>query len=82
MAEPVTVFDFPLLDGALARPAPAAADAFTAAKIETMAKDLIRYRAFNDERAAIRTLSGLGHAQGEIIRLVDRALARAKELAR
>ncbi|WP_316184670.1 hypothetical protein [Bradyrhizobium sp. SZCCHNRI1003] len=78
MANPVIVSDFQLLDGALGR----SSDAFTAAKIETMAKDLIRYRAFNDERAAIRTLSGLGHAQGDIVRLVDRALALAKELAR
>ncbi|WP_316228342.1 MULTISPECIES: hypothetical protein [unclassified Bradyrhizobium] len=78
MADLVTVSDFPLLDGALARPA--SGDAFTAAKIETMAKDLVRYRAF-DERAAIRTLSGRGHAQGDIVRLLDRAIIRAKEMA-
>ncbi|WP_257164644.1 hypothetical protein [Bradyrhizobium sp. SRS-191] len=52
-------------------------DGFTAAKIETMAQDLLRYGACDDERAAIRTLSGRGHGQGEIIRLVDRAMARA-----
>ncbi|MGJ4888903.1 hypothetical protein ACQR1Y_11955 [Bradyrhizobium sp. HKCCYLRH3099] len=55
-------------------------DPFTAAKIAVMAQDLVRYGAFGSESAAIRTLSGRGHGQGDIIRLVDRAMARAREL--
>jgi hypothetical protein len=77
MADPCSISGFPLLDGPLSRPA----EPFTAAKVEVMAKDLVRYCAFDDERAAIRSLSGLGHGQGDIIRLVDAARARAVIIA-
>lgn len=55
-------------------------DGFTAAKIEIMAQDLVRYRAFGNEQDAIRLLSGRGHTAQEIGRLVGRARARAREL--
>jgi hypothetical protein len=66
----------PLIDGSLST----TPDGFTTAKVEAMAQDLIAYAAFDDERAAIRTLSGRGHGQGDIVRLVDRARARARAL--
>ena len=66
----------PLLDAQLARKAPPAAEV-----IEAMAQDLLRYAAHGDERAAIRILSGRGYGQGQIIALVDKARARAVELA-
>jgi hypothetical protein len=69
---------FPLIDGSLS--SPPSSDGFTAAKVETMTQDLIAYAAFDDEHAAIRTLSGRGHGHGDIVRLVDRAMARARAL--
>lgn len=51
-----------------------------AALLARMAGDLVRYNTHGEERAAIRTLSGLGHAQGDIVMLVDDACRLAQEM--
>jgi hypothetical protein len=52
----------------------------SAIKIETMAQELARRNAHGDERTAIRTLSGTGVGQGDIVLFIDKARARAAEI--
>lgn len=59
----------PLLDGALSQTPATTRDQ----KIKAMAADLVEYNAYGDERAAIRTLSGRGYGQGDIVTLLDAA---------
>lgn len=61
--------NIPLLDGELSRTPPATRDQ----KIKAMAADLVEYGTYADERAAIRTLSGQGYVQGDIVAFVDAA---------
>lgn len=65
---------FQLLDGALAQTPATTRDQ----KIKAMAADLVEHGTYVEERAAIRTLSGRGHSQGDIVALLDRARDVAK----
>lgn len=65
----------PPLDGPLSQRA--ADDATT---IEAMAKVLIDYDAVASEREAIRALSSRGFGVGAVVRLTERAQARAQEI--
>jgi hypothetical protein len=49
--------------------------------VEAMAKVLVDYQAFADEREAVRALSSRGFGYGAIVRLTDRAQDRARQLA-
>jgi hypothetical protein len=70
-------FTPPPLDGALSQAAPNDPDT-----VESMAKVLVEHEALAVERDAIRVLSSTGFGYGAIVRLADRAQARARALAR
>jgi hypothetical protein len=67
----------PLVDGSLLADARKAREELRA----KMAADLVRYGAHGDERAAMRMLSHLGYAVGDIVDLVDDARALAAQEA-
>ena len=51
------------------------------ALVDQMAAELVRRGTWRDERDAIRTLSRVGFASGDIMLQVDAAMARAAEVA-
>jgi AmiR/NasT family two-component response regulator len=57
------LIDGPVIDSTIKRKA----------KVEQMAKDLVRYDAFHNEADAIRSLFGRGYGMADIVMLVDDA---------